>query len=149
MGNSTVQPDVDTNASGQAEAFPYTATASGTVGHLWVYLDPSNQASEVVLGLYSNAGGAPGQLLTSGHISNPRAGAWNPVAVNPVAVVAGKTYWLAVLAPPGTGPIEFRDAGTSGGTDQTSAQSDLSTLPAQWNPGQVWQSTPASLYASS
>jgi hypothetical protein len=94
-----VEPQTDLNAAGLAEAFQYTAAASGTVNALYVYLDPGSAASQVALGLYADAANSPAALLAQGTLASPAAGAWNAVAVAPVAVTAGARYWVAVLAP--------------------------------------------------
>ncbi|MGH2457578.1 MAG: DUF6531 domain-containing protein, partial [Chloroflexota bacterium] len=56
MGQVGVAPTVGTSAGGTAEAVPSTTTFSGTVSQLSVYLDPSNTATSLIVGLYTNAG---------------------------------------------------------------------------------------------
>ena len=134
-----------------AEAFQNTATASGTVSRLSIYLDAGSTASTVIVGLYANnnATNNPGSLLGQATITAPVAGAWNTVTLpTPVAVASGTPYWLTVLAPTGaTGTVRFRD-GASGGRAQTSAQSNLAALPATWSPGATWGNSPMSAYGS-
>ena len=148
VGDQVVETTVDSNAAGQAEAFLYTATASGSANRLYVYLDPSSTATKVVLGLYANAANDTiGGLLTQGTIAAPVAGGWNSVDVPVATVTAGAKYWISILNPPATGAVQFRDK--SGGTiAQTSAQTNLTTLPAAWSAGQSWFSSPASAYAA-
>lgn len=99
VGSAQVQPRVDSNPAGTAEASKYTATATGTVKRLSVYLDAASTATSVHLGLYTNAAdGKPRKLLTSGRITNPVAGTWNTVSVPATAVKAAADYWLAVLS---------------------------------------------------
>jgi hypothetical protein len=135
VGNATTEAKVDTNNAGQAEAFKYTASSTGSVTSLRVFLDTTNAAGTVVIGLYNNAvvGGVshPGTLLTTGTITGAVANAQNSVTVPGVAVTSGTTYWIAVLAPSGT--IKFRDrAAVGAGNSETSSQTTLTALPNTW-----------------
>ena len=127
VGRAEVQPNVDSNPAGTAEAFRYTASATGTATRLSVYLDDANTATSVIVRLYTNtSGGNPGVLLTSGTITSPKAEAWNTGNVPTIGVTAGTDYWLAVLAPHKGGLIKFLDlAGDTAGPTQTSAQKSL------------------------
>jgi outer membrane protein assembly factor BamB len=147
MGSQTVGASLDNNSPGSAEAFGTTATTSGTVSSLTVYLDASSQAAKVVAGLYTENAGHPGTLLTQGSTTAPTAGAWNQITVGAAAVTAGTKYWIGVLGPTGTGEIQFRDA-PSGSRSENSSQSNLTSLPATWSPGHDWSNSPVSAYAS-
>ncbi len=147
LGATSVGSLRDSNPGGLAEAFTYTASASGTANKLNIYIDNNNAASQVVVGLYSNtASNNPGTLLTSGVINNPVKGAWNAVNVPGANVTSGTKYWIAVLSPTGTGTVRFRDV-SSGSAAQVSAQSNLTALPASWSPGINYQNSPMSAYA--
>lgn len=150
VGSAQVQPNVDFNPAGTAEAFRYTAAGTGPVRSISAYLDASSTATTVFVGLYANTtAGNPGALLASAAITSPRAGAWNTVAVSPLAVNAGTDYWLAVLAPKRSGTIRFRDAHDGvGGPSQTSAQTSLTALPASWKTGTWFANSPASVSAT-
>ncbi len=65
--------------------------------NLSVYLDTSNDATHVLVGLYSDTDGKPSTLLTQGSVISPAAGSWNTVTVPAVQVAAGRTYWLTLL----------------------------------------------------
>ena len=145
VGNNSVQSFGDTDAAGSAEALQYTATSSGTVGSLSLYVDSGNAATSVNVALYSDAGGNPGTLLTSGTLSHPTPAAWNSVAVPPAAVAAGTKYWLALLGL--GGQVNFRDVASGGGATQNSAQTNLSGLPQTWSSGSHWANSPASFFA--
>src|SRR5271165_3526012 len=108
IGISSIAATLDNDSAGQAEAFQQTALLTGTVTTLSVYLDASNSAKTVFVGLYSNANGHPKALLGSGTIAAPIAGRWNVVAISPpVQVTSGTAYHIALL---GTGgAIEYRD----------------------------------------
>jgi hypothetical protein len=147
VGSNAVQGNIDSNPPGTAEAFRYTATNTGPVSHLLLYADGSNAAHQLVIGLYSDNNGHPGTLLTRGVISNPVGGAWNSVTVPGVAVTKGVGYWLAILGPSGGNTPEFRDRVT-GGVNETSAQTTLTTLPTTWSTGTVYANSPASMYAT-
>jgi hypothetical protein len=145
VGNSTVASSVDMNIAGQAEAFRFTGSASGTMTSIMVYVDASSTATTLVAGLYSNVNGHPGTLLVQGSLANPARGNWNSVQVPATSVTAGTTYWIAIL---GTGGmLAFRDACCPGGTAaENSEQTTLSSLPATWSTGPLWSNGPASVY---
>ena len=147
LGTQTVQSNHDSNSSGLAEAFQATAGASGAVTSLSVYVDSTSQASSVEVGLYSDAAGQPGSLLTGGTISSPTSGAWNTVTVPAATITSGDPYWISVLSPLGSGTFAFRDA-PSGPLSEGSSQSNLTSLPATWTPGPRWDNTPISAYAT-
>ncbi|GEM_PF-4284246 len=146
VGASTIQSSLDSNGSGQAEAFPFVATGTGTSAGVSLYLDSANTASEVTIGVYSSTAGSAGTLLGQVTINSPKAGAWNRAPLS-VGITAGTTYWLVILEPAGsTGSLWFRD--TNGGTSSTSAQTGLTTLPATWAPGSNWPTINLSAYLS-
>jgi len=147
VGDQAVYQDVDSNSAGVAEAFRTTASASGTIASLSVYVDSSSSATSLVTGLYIDNGGTPGNLLTQGQLSKPVAG-WNTVSVPAANVNGGTVYWIAVLGPAGSGTINVRDSGSNAIRSEGSQQSNLTTLPTTWITGAVWNSSPVSAYAS-
>jgi len=146
VGDAQVEATHDSDSPGQAEAFQYTAAASGTANRLYLYVDASNTASSLLVGLYSDRQGSPGRLLTRGKITAPTNGAWNTATVRSVRLTAGQRYWIAVLGPAGGGAPQFRDVSV-GGESQTSRQTNLTSLPSTWSPGASWNSSPMSAYA--
>lgn len=147
LGTQTIGGEHDGNPPGSAEAFSATASTTGTVGSLAVYVSSTSKAATVVVGLYAESGLGPGALLTQGSTGSPQAGAWNQITVPPVKVSAGSKYWIAVLGPAGTGEVNFRD--TSGGSlSVQSSQMSLTALPSTWSTGLTWSSSPVSAYAS-
>jgi phosphodiesterase/alkaline phosphatase D-like protein len=148
VGDTAVETGVDSNGAGLAEAFQYTATATGTVDKIYLYVDAGNAATRIIVGLYSNsASDTPGSLMTQGTITNPTAGTWNVVSVPSAGVQLNAKYWIAVLSPTGAGTFQFRDR-PSGGRAQNSSQSNLAALPATWSPGPTWPNSPMSAYAA-
>ena len=147
LGSADVQPVVDENSPGTAEAFRSVATAGGPARRLNVYVDESSAAAEIVAGVYSDDSGRPGRLLGSGRLTSPVEGAWNTVVLPATDITAGTPYWLAVLGPDGTGVLRFRDVvDGQGGPTQTSAQTWLDGLPRFWRPGRSYANAPASLH---
>ncbi len=148
VGDQAVEANIDTNPVGVAEAFVYTATASGTANQLYVYLDGTSTAAQVTVGLYTDSGSNnPGALLVQGTITNPVAGAWNAVAVPAASLMAGTQYWMAVLQPTGAaGSIKFRD--TCCAKSQASGQTNLGSLPVTWSSGTNYDASPMSAYAA-
>lgn len=147
IGDSTITPAIDTDAAGLAEAFQFSASGSGSITALNVYVDASSRATTLRAGLYTNSGGHPGSLLAQGTVSAPIAGAWNSISISPTSITAGTSYWIAVL---GTGGmLAFRDHCCGGGTSaENSAQSNLSSLPSTWSAGARWSDGSASMYGS-
>lgn len=74
IGVASIGATLDNNSSGQAEAFIATASATGSVASMSVYLDKSSAVKAVYVGLYSNLSGHPGSLLGAGQITSPIAG---------------------------------------------------------------------------
>ena len=94
-----------------------------------VYLDSANRATRLVAGVYANAGGHPGRLLTQATLTSVTSGAWNALTVPKASVAAGTTYWIAVLSPSGRGTLQIRDR-FGGGRSETSSQGALSDAAA-------------------
>src|SRR5689334_4609438 len=145
LGDQAIENSGDGSSAGMAEAFQVTATTSGTLGSLTVYLDSSSRSRQIFIGLYANAAGHPGALLVQGTSSAPRSGTWNTVSISPVGVIAGTRYWIAVLGT--SGPLQFRDS-VGGCSSESSAQSNLTALPARWSSGASWSTCRLSAYGS-
>ena len=140
VGDNVVELNVDSNVNGTAEAFYYTATASGTASTFNLYVDSTNTAANIVVGVYAGTTTAPTTLLTVGSLSNPTPGAWNAVSINPISITSGSRYWLAVLNPTGeSGTIKFRTKAS--GTSKTSSQTNLAALPNTWTTGSSYSCT--------
>ena len=140
LGDGNIESTPDDDSAGQAEAFPATASTSGNLVQLRVYIDQGSAASSLVAGLYTSAAGRPAQLLTQGTLAHPVPGAWNTVSVPAAAVTGGTSYWIAILSPSGSGTLNFRDR-SGGGTSVTSASSSLTSLPTTWSSGGTWSSS--------
>lgn len=147
VGTSTVQTTVDSDSVGEAEAFPDSASTTGSINRLSIYLDSTSTASSVKLGVYTDSSSQPASLLGSCTISSPVAGTWNRCSVSSAFnVTSGTSYWTAVLPPSGsTGTIKYRTAGS--GPAFSSSSTSLSSLPSTFTVGSAWQGTgAASLY---
>jgi hypothetical protein len=147
VGDTTVEAVQDSNPPGMAEAFQYTAAASGAANRVSVYVDAANTANSLLVGLYSDRNNNPRALLARAAITAPTKGAWNTVAIPAVQITSGKRYWIAVLGPAGGGTPQFRTV-SSGRKAQTSSQANLTSLPATWSRGTNWFNSPMSAYAS-
>lgn len=144
LGDSTIESQHDYVDAGQSEAFRLRAGASGNAGQLHLYVDTGNKATTVTVGLYRDAGAHPGSLLSTGSLSAPKAGAWSTIALSSTAITSGTSYWLAVLGT--NGALRYRDHGHGSCPSQTSAQSNLTALPASWSPGTSYSDCPISAY---
>src|SRR5581483_1696639 len=63
FGDQNVEAQNDAEPAGQAEAFPFVASVSGTAQQVNVYV---RSTATLRVALYSDASGRPGSLLTSG-----------------------------------------------------------------------------------
>src|SRR5271163_3710716 len=148
IGEFAVENYIDTNPVGRAEAFQATANASGTVTAINLYLDSTNLAPNVYVGLYADSSGNPGTLLGQGNTTHPVAGTWNQITISSAAITAGKPYWIAVLGP-SSGAIKFRDRASGPCHSQTTASTTLTSLPTSWVTGTVYPTCPLSAYGVS
>jgi hypothetical protein len=147
VGDQAVEPKVDGNTGGSAEAFSATAVTTGAVTRLSLYVDASSTATSVAVGLYTDNGGHPGALLTQGTLFAPIVGAWNSVTVPAANVAAGATLWFAVLSPNGAGTVKFRNRCCGAGTPaEASASVTLGALPQSWAVGRSYRDGPLSAY---
>ena len=64
VGSNAMGDTQDYVVPGTANAFQVTAASAGTLNTVAIYLDRTNTATTIVLGMYSDNGGQPGTLLT-------------------------------------------------------------------------------------
>ncbi len=107
LGDQTIGSVSDSLAQRMAAAFQTTASVTGQVTSLPVYVDTGSASTKLVAGIYQDSNGHPGALLAHGTLSSPEAGSWNKVLLPATAVTAGTTYWIAILSP--NGMLKFRD----------------------------------------
>jgi outer membrane protein assembly factor BamB len=148
LGDQSIEPSVDSDAAGTAEAFQTTASTSGTAASLTVYLDSTSTASKVYVGLYADNNGHPGALLAQASSTALLRGAWNNFPMSAATVAASVRYWIAILGT-GTGKPVFRDRSNGSCKSETSSQTALALLPATWSTGAGYTDCPLSAYASS
>jgi len=134
LGNSAIDARRTTIPAGQAFTFQYAAAASGLASRLWLYVDTGSTSGPLSVGLYADDTGEPGALLARATMPNPRAEAWNSVALPATNLIKGATYWVAVFNPSGTLAVR---GNAGGGTSRQALQPALTTLPL------TWQSAPA------
>ena len=147
FGDQTVESQPDSNPLGMAEAFQTTASTTGQITYINLYVDTTSSATSIYVGLYSDAGGTPGALLTQGTTASPKAGDWNAIPVTAVNVTAGTAYWIAILGTQSGTPV-FRDNAEGVCVSETSSQTTLIALPNLWDTGYVYStgSCPISAY---
>ncbi len=147
IGNAAIGNMSDISDPGSAAAFRYIAASGGTASAISLFIDYSNRATTVFVGLYADTGSGPGALLTQGTISSPHNDAWNSVSVPAGSVTAGSTYWIAVLSPAGTGQLWIRDV-PQGDAVIVSAQTTLTALPGSWTSGASYANSPLAAYVT-
>jgi PKD repeat protein len=144
LGDDQVESVSDSNPQGMAEAFRTTAAKAATLTQIQVYVDAGSTATKLVAGLYSDASNHPKSRLATGSLTTLKAGAWNTVPISTIDIAAGKSYWLAILAP--SGQLKFRVQGGNSGLMETSQSSTLTSLPATWATGTVYGDGPMSMF---
>lgn len=128
VGTATVQTTAVTQNAGTVNAHPVAAVASGTVSKLKVYVDATNTATTIRLGLYAQASSAPAALVASCSITSVTNGAWNACTVTgSPSVTSGATYYVAPLAPSGGSGVALR---RSSGSSTAHYKTGQSTLPS-------------------
>ena len=145
IGETAVESHFDSVNAGEAEAFRVQANASAFTGVAHIYIDPHNGARTLSVGLYGNANGHPGTLLSNGSISTVQGGTWNAVPLTSVSLTSGTTYWLAILGEHGT--LRYRDRRGGPCPSETEAQS-LGSLPSTWRTGSLYADCPLSGYVT-
>jgi len=132
LGNTNLEPWVDYQPKGRAQAFQAVAEKSGSVTEVKVYLDASTTTTtQLVAGIYTNNNGHPGTLVAQGSLSTLNPGDWNVVTIPKAAVSAGQAYWFAILG--ANGQIGFLDqVGSGKGLMEISYSSKLASLPSKW-----------------
>jgi hypothetical protein len=119
------------------------ATRSGVVGSAHLYIGVGNTATSVTVGLYGNAGGRPGQLLSTGSAGVVQQASWLTVALAPTHLRRGRRYWVAILGAGGT--LRYRDDAGGSCPSVTSAAEGLVALPAPWRTRNVYEDCPLSV----
>ncbi len=147
LGDTAVESQKDSNSSGVAEAFPYTASSSGSLVALNVYVDASSTAAKITAGIYADKSGHPGALLAQGSITTIKTAAFNAITVPAVNITSATRYWIALLGT-SSGTIFFRDRASGPCRSETNASSGLTALPANWTTGSTFTDCPASAYGT-
>lgn len=142
LGDQKVESLTDQNGT-QPQAWPYTATVTGTATDVDVY-DAGGTAT-IEVGLYANLpSNTPGKLLAVGSIGKSVANAWNDITVGSASVTAGTKYWLAIQ-----GNVSFRDGGTGVSCSTVGDSASVGAVGSSWS--NTWTATgycPASFYVN-
>ncbi|MGH9185612.1 MAG: hypothetical protein ACRD0U_07345, partial [Acidimicrobiales bacterium] len=150
VGSTAVEPHVNRANPGTSAAYRTTASASGQLTTLTIFVDKSSfLLSRVVVGIYAeNGGGHPGVLLAQATVNSPAQGTWNTVAIPPVSITAGTKYWLALLSPLGSvGFLRYRDRCCGGEQSERGRQSG-NGLPPTWSTFSTFAGGPVSMFGS-
>lgn len=145
VGTTNLETNLDSNSVGMAEAFVATATKTQAANLLSIYLDSTNLATTIYVGVYTNSAGHPGTLLSQASSSALVNGAWNTISIPSVNFVNGANYWITILGTGGGVPV-FRDRAAGSCSSETSFQTSLTSLPATWTTGTVFTTCPLSAY---
>lgn len=148
LGRNSIAGTIDdNNTAGRAQAYRYTASATGSAVHVRVYVNSGNTATSLKAGIYSGTS-APTTLRVQGSTSVLAVGQWADVTIPTTTLTSGTQYWIAILGTGGT--LHFRDGNSpNGGLSFGSSQSNLTSLPVTWSNGPNWSGSWAlSAYAT-
>lgn len=152
-GVSATDGSVDVDPAGTAEAFDYTATASGTTNTLNVFISAQGTSTPVKVGVYTNSvNDDPGTLLASASTTIPSAAtpaAWYRLTLSSsVSLTQGTHYWIAILST--ADGVDWNDdqTVTTGARAETDSNTSLSGLPSTWSPGTGQDAQDASFFLS-
>jgi PKD repeat protein len=145
MGDMNKEPWVDYQPMGRAQAHQVTATKSGSIAEVQVYLDASaTTAKKLVAGIYTDSYGHAKTLISQGTLSTLKPGDWNAVTIPAASVTSGQKYWIAILGV--DGQIGFLDrVGSGTGLMEKSSSRYLTSLPASWTASSYDYKTNASM----
>ncbi len=147
LGEQTLGSVSDSLPQGTAAAFQTTASVTGQITSLPVYVDTGSASTKLVAGLYADSSGRPGARLATGTLSSPKVGSWNTVLLPATKVTAGTKYWIAILSTSGT--LKFRGrVGSTAQPSETSLSTSLTSLPRTWSTGTVSGNGPLSGYGA-
>ncbi len=95
QGDTTQEATNDANANG-TQAYKVTASVTGTVSSMSVYLVDVGTSPNIQFGIYADSGlgTTPGTLLGTSSITGGVVG-WNTLTVSGVSITSGSVYWLA------------------------------------------------------
>ena len=132
VGDQTIESNIDTNAKGLAEAFPATASATGQVGSINFFLDETSTATKIYFGIYKDASGHPGSLLTQGSTTQFALGTWNSVTLTSVTNIdPGPTIWFVDIVDENGAILTSCGHGTSCSATASSASAAAHQYTAQ------------------
>lgn len=148
LGDKTLGSTSYSIAKGTAAAFQTTATSTGMINNITVYVDQNSSPTRLVAGVYADNNGHPGQLLKGfDDIGAAKIGAWNAIRIPGIEITAGKKYWIAVLSPNGLLNIRTNSANGAQPTE-TSQITALTSLPNLWATGTISTSGTLSGYGA-
>jgi len=151
LGNPGLGSKVDDFDGRKAQAFRTRSQGSGTLDRLNVYLDEETTARRLLVGIYTDRNGHPGELIASGEDADGLSkGTWNPIALpGEPRVAKGEKYWIALLGLGGSLAVRDECCGAAGSEPaEMHKKTGISALPGTWITGQVWPTDgPVSAFA--
>ncbi len=142
LGEQVIGSVSDSLQQGTAAAFQTTASVTGQITSLPVYVDTGSASTNLIVGLYADSNGRPGARLATATLSSPKAGSWNTVLLPATKVNAGTKYWTAILST--SGALKFRDKVGSIAQPSETSSTALTRLPSTWSTGTVSANGPLS-----
>lgn len=136
VGNKTLGSTSISIPKGMATAFQTTATSTGMVNTITVYVDQNSSPTRLAAGIYTDNNGHPGQLIKGyDDIGAAKSGTWNTIQVPAIEIAAGQKYWIAVLSPDGL--INLRTNASVSAPNETSGSANQTGLPNLWVTGAI------------
>ncbi len=136
LGEKTVVLHESPLPAWRAEAFRMRTHASGVAGAVHIYTDSGSTARVMAVGIYGDAAGRIGSLVSRG-VAPVRGRGWRTVPLISTRLEAGKTYWLVLLGEGGT--LRYGSSRRSTCLSSASSRTPLRELPTRWRTG-GWRS---------
>lgn len=136
LGDNSTGSTASTLPSGVAKAMAIQPGKNGLLNQVSVRLAEASVSRPIILGIYTDNQGHPGNLWDSVRIENPKPGLWTSQPVKAMKLSANTVYWLAVLNPYASGDASLTlSSGVLTGATETSGITSLTALPKTWSQG--------------
>src|SRR5258706_8916470 len=149
LGNTTVGTSTDNGDSNEMNGSKFTMGANnGVVTSMSVYVANVNATpnNKYQLGIYSDAAGRPGTLITQSGTGTLTANAWNTVAIS-TSLTANTKYWLMYNSNGLNGSSNNMKYSSGGAGGWANAFINFGTWPSNFGPATV-DTTKFSIYAT-
>lgn len=144
LGNQSLVASADSVGARAAEAFAFTARATGTTKELRVFVPAQNRATRLLVAVFADVSGRPGRMLSAGSARTPSWGSWTSAKVGATRLTMGHVYWIAAGGDGGSLVVRDRRGGSCKG--EHAYRAGMSSLPRTWSGGRSLSRCAVSAY---